>query len=114
MYLCLRIQRGELQPAFVPVHLTELVCLPGVLQTDSSNVSELKIYQVFLSFLFLTRINFIQSKFSAEFFPMNLFIYTNKWCKFENLHRLVLEVWSSQSCAGVMTTIPQSPFQAEG
>lgn len=45
---------------------------------------------------------------------MNLFIYTNKWCKFESLHRLVLEVSSSQSCAGVMTTIPQSPFQAEG
>lgn len=93
MYLCLRIQRGELQPAFVPVHLTELVCLPGVLQTDSSDVSELKIHQVFLSSLFLT----------AEFFPpwiylsiqtngVNLKTYIASFSRYR-VHKVALEWW---------------------
>ena len=31
-YLCLWVQRKQSLPHFVPVHLIELVCLPGVLR----------------------------------------------------------------------------------
>lgn len=35
VYLCLGVQREKLLPAFIPVDLIELVCLPGVLHTHT-------------------------------------------------------------------------------